>query len=94
MLLNTVAASKVIVPALRLVKFRFRSKATEEELSVAPVDRNWMLVLPFWMPPDVPVLNVADGAVTDVAFGIVATLVATDENELVLGVVQAVNVSE
>ena len=47
MLLNTVAASKVIVPALRLVKFRFRSKATDDVLSVAPVDRNWILVLPF-----------------------------------------------
>ena len=93
-LLNTVAASKLIVTALRLVKFRFRSNATDEVLSVVPVDKSWMLVFPFWMPPDVPMMKVAEGVVTAMAFGIVPALVVTDENEFVLGVVQAVKLSE
>ena len=39
-------------------------------------------------------MKLTEAAVTIVGFGTVPVAVATDENELVLGVVQAVNVSE
>ena len=45
------------------------------------------------MPPDEPVIKFTDAAVIEVAFGIVPVPVATDENELVLGVVHEVKLS-
>jgi len=60
----TCDALKVKLPAMRLVKFKFRSAATEVELSVLDVDKNSIapiVALPC-MPP------VVEGSITAVAF--------------------------
>ncbi len=61
--LATWAASKVKLPTVRPEKLRFRSAATDEVLSVPPVERKSIapvVALP-WIPP------VVDGAITAVA---------------------------
>ncbi len=69
-----------MVPAVRPEKFKSKSTATEFPLAVDPVDRNRRLPLPFWIPPLLLVVNVADETVVLTPSGIVPlVLTATDE---------------
>lgn len=88
MLLFTDFQSKLRVPAFTPVKFIKKSTATALVLSVAPVDRKTKVPsglpvkLPFWMPPDEPVVwKVADDTVVRVPSGIVPVeFTATEPN--------------
>ena len=74
-LLNTVAASKEIVPALRFEKLSKRSIPTADELLDDPVESSCILPEPRWIPlEDVPGANEAVVVVVVVAIGIAPPL--------------------
>jgi hypothetical protein len=82
--LSTANQSKLIVPANLLEKFNNKSNATASGVVDDPVDRNNKDWVPFCIPPDELVTNVADDfvvlvpVVTDVPDPIIPTLLQFD----------------